>query len=402
MYSRVREVGLWLLVSIVALGLEKQAAAQEEATLVIQDISCEGNFATSCDFIRHQVDMRPGMVVDESRIQDARLRLGLLPNFTSVDVRLEKGSRRGLAILVIHVTEPASLNKGFALGSAWRFGGLTETMAARVSDRNLFGTGKSLGFEVIGSMPVSGPTARESLVHLQYFDPHLFGSTRYILSADTIYVDAHYAYDNGDRYDIRASVLNLAIGRWFGDSSFVALAYRSLPSNSVFDRYRDGSGAFTLITHTPHNAVQLVYGLKTEDDAIFPTHGWVTQIFLGRDITTGGLLLAGGEIRGTWTIGTDSFLTMQFRNEPITELRASYLDQPNVSLTYSHSLSFMPDSSRRARWSIGPGLTRYGFNASGRRLYEAGVRAGVQFETKSFGIVSFYAVIDAPHFPRRD
>src|SRR5690349_21489143 len=141
MSSRVREAVLRLFVAILALGLARLAGAQEQATLVIQDISCEGNFATSCDFIRHQVDIKPGMAVDESRIQDARLRLGLLPNFTSVDVRLEKGSRRGLAILVIHVSEPASLNKGFALGSAWRFGGLTETLAARVADRNLLGTG---------------------------------------------------------------------------------------------------------------------------------------------------------------------------------------------------------------------------------------------------------------------
>ena len=154
-------------------------------------------------------------------------------------------------------------------------------------------------------------------------------------------------------------------------------------------------------THTPRNAAQLVYGLITEDDVNFPTHGWVTQVFLGRDIT-GGLLLAGGEVRGTWSIGNDSFLTMQFRNEPITELRASYLDEPNVSLSYSHSLSFMHDSSLRGRWYIGPGLAWYGSTASGARLYEAGVRGGVRFETKSFGIVSFYAVVDAPHFARRD
>src|SRR5579872_5412512 len=114
------------LVFIVALGLVRLAGAQE-TTLVIQDISCEGNFATSCDFIRRQTGMRPGMPVDEARIQDARLRLGLLPNFTSVDVRLEKGSRRGLAILVIHVTEPATLDKGIALGSVCSVGGLTET-----------------------------------------------------------------------------------------------------------------------------------------------------------------------------------------------------------------------------------------------------------------------------------
>jgi hypothetical protein len=425
MSSRVREVGVRLFVAIAALGLAKLAGGQEVATersepersareppagekespagtsLVIQDISCEGNFATSCDFIRHQVDIRPGMVVDESRIQDARLRLGLLPNFTSVDVRLEKGSRRGLAILVIHVTEPAFLDKGFALGSAWRFGGLTETLAARVADRNLFGTGKWLSLDVIGSMPVSGPTARESLVRLQYFDPHLFGSTRYVLSAGATYVDAHYAYGNGDRDDIRLSALDLAIGRRFGDSSFVTLAYRNLPSSSVFELYRDGGRGFTVINRTPRNALQLVYGLRTEDDVNFPTHGWAAQFFFGRDVT-GGLLFAAGEVRGTWTFGTDSFLTMQLRKEPLTQLRASYLDEPNVSLTYAHSLSLMGDSSRRARWYIGPNLAWYGFSASGSRLYEAGLRAGLRFETKSFGIVSFYAVVDAPHFARRD
>ena len=394
---RVRAVCLLLHVCLLALGLVKPAGAQEAATLVIQDISCEGNFATSCDFIRHQVDIRPGMVVDESRIQDARLRLGLLPNFTSVDVRLEKGSRRGLAILVIHVTEPAFLDKGFALGSAWRFGGLTETLAARVADRNLFGTGKWLSLDVIGSMPVSGPTARESLVRLQYFDPHLFGSTRYVLSAGATYVDADYSYGNGDRYDIRLSALNIGIGRWFGDSSFVTLAYSSLPSISKFDLYQNGSAT----TRTPRNTLQVVYGMRTEDDVNFPTHGWATQFFFGRDVT-GGLLFAAGDVRGTWTLSTDSFLTMQLRKEPLTELRASYLDEPNVSLTYSHSLSFMRDSSLRARWFIGPGLAWYGFTASGSRLYEAGVRGGVRFETKSFGIVSFYAVVDAPHFARRD
>jgi outer membrane protein assembly factor BamA len=404
MSSRVRVRAITasrLLVAIVALGLVKLAGAQEATTLVIQDISCEGNFATSCDFIRRQIDIRPGMAVDEGRIQDARLRLGLLPNFTSVDVRLEKGSRRGLAVVVIQVTEPASLDKGFALGSAWRFGGLTETLAARVADRNLFGTGKWLSLDVIGSMPESGPTARESLVRLLYFDPHLFGSTRYALSAGATYVDAAYAYGNGDRYDIRLSALDLAIGRWFGDSSFVTLAYRSLPSSSVFDRYRGGSGGFTLITRTPRNALQVVYGLRTEDDVNFPTHGWSAQFFFGRDVT-GGLLFAAGEVRGTWTIGTDSFLTMQLRKEPTTQLRASYLDEPNVSLTYSHSLSIMHDSTRRARWYIGPALASYGFSASGSRLYEAGVRAGVRVETKSFGIVSFYAAVDAPRFARRD
>lgn len=387
---------------MVALGLVKLAGAQE-TSLVIQDISCEGNFATSCDFIRRQIGMRPGMAVDESRIQDARLRLGLLANFTSVDVRLEKGSRRGLAILVIHVTEPATLDKGFALGSAWRYGGLTETLAARLSDRNLFGTGKSLDFDVIGSTPVSGRTARESLVRLQYFDPHLFGSARYMLAASALYLDADYAYDNGDRYDTRLTALNLTIGRRFGNNSFVTLAYRSLPSMSVIDRFQDGSGGYTLNIGAPRSAVQVAYGLITEDDANFPTRGWVTELFLGRDIT-GGLLFAGGEVRGTWTVGSDSFLTMQLRREPNIALRASYLDEPNASLIYSHSLSFMNASSevRRARWYIGPGLTWYGFDATGSRLYEAGVRAGVRFETKSFGIVSFYAVVDAPHFARRD
>src|SRR5690349_23006925 len=102
-----------LLVSLLvamASGFSSVAAAQE-APLTIERIRCEGTSGTTCEFIRGQMAVRPGMPAEEKEIRDAQLRLGLLPNFANVDIRLEKGSARGLAVLVVRVKEADRLTK---------------------------------------------------------------------------------------------------------------------------------------------------------------------------------------------------------------------------------------------------------------------------------------------------
>src|SRR5690349_23055904 len=133
-----------LLVSLlVAMASDfSSVAAAQEAPLTIERIRCEGTSGATCDFIRGQMAVRAGMSVDENQIRDTQLRLGLIPTFATVEIRLEKGSARGLAVLVVRVKEADRFATGFVLGSAYRFGGFTQTAAARVSDSNLFGTGK--------------------------------------------------------------------------------------------------------------------------------------------------------------------------------------------------------------------------------------------------------------------
>src|SRR5258708_29561475 len=98
-----------------------------DSRLIIEDIRCEGNRATSCAFIRTQLGFGPGSRVDEDKVRDAKLRLALRPIFRSIDIRLEKGSRRGLAILVVQVTEEAvRFSTSFAAGTLYSFNAYTQ------------------------------------------------------------------------------------------------------------------------------------------------------------------------------------------------------------------------------------------------------------------------------------
>jgi hypothetical protein len=55
------------------------AAAADAETLIVEDLSCRGNVATSGDFILGHVYLAPGDTVDEEELGNARLRLGSLP-----------------------------------------------------------------------------------------------------------------------------------------------------------------------------------------------------------------------------------------------------------------------------------------------------------------------------------
>jgi len=400
---------VWLLLAIAA-GFSQTAAAQN-APVTIEGIRCEGTSGSTCDFIRARMAVRPGMPADEDQIRDAQLRLGLLPNFATVEIRLEKGSARGRAVLVVRVREADRLAKAFVLGSAYRFGGFTQTAAASVSDSNLFGTGKTLSLDFTGAQALSGRTARESLARLQYFDPQLFGSPRYVLFASAYYLNSDYAYRNGDSYDNRIFTAAVGVGRRLTEHSVLSLFYRFSPSFSLFDHFRDGNGDFGTATSTPRNSFLVSYGFRSEDDPNFPTHGWFDQFALGRTLTTQlsdtgerirqeGWAL-GGESRATWSVGRESFLTMQVRLEPVIQARASFLDEPTALLSFSHTIALSgAESIERARWYIGAGITNVGFDAQAYGLIEAGVRAGVRFETKSLGVVNLYVVVDTPTWRR--
>ena len=68
------------------------AQAIEIPKLIAQDVQCRGNHRISCNFIRSQVHVKQGDVLNEEEIVNAELRLSSLRNFESVSVHLEKGS----------------------------------------------------------------------------------------------------------------------------------------------------------------------------------------------------------------------------------------------------------------------------------------------------------------------
>ena len=169
----------WLvpLVLLLPLSCPGQAATDAD-TLIIEDLACRGNVATSCDFILGHVYLAPGDVVDEEELGNARLRLASLPSFHSVQIYLEKGSARGRVRVVIEVTEADPYAREWLTGTSLRFDSLSQLFPGRLTHQNLFGTGKLLDATMLAYVPLDGRTRSEYSARVQYVDPHWLGSKR--------------------------------------------------------------------------------------------------------------------------------------------------------------------------------------------------------------------------------
>ncbi|MFT4925874.1 MAG: hypothetical protein ACI8WB_001969, partial [Phenylobacterium sp.] len=87
---------------------------------IIDDIVCEGNNTTDCDFITKKYYQHVGDVLDPNEIADARLRLGTLFQFKNVSTRLKKGAERGHVVVVFAVSEASNIQ--YDLGLGYRYG----------------------------------------------------------------------------------------------------------------------------------------------------------------------------------------------------------------------------------------------------------------------------------------
>lgn len=377
-------------------------AAAPSSQLLIEDIRCEENRATSCDFIRSHLGFAAGATVNEESIGEVRLRLALLPRFNAVDIRLEKGSRRGAAILIIHVVESNPIAAVFNAGAVYRYGGFTQTAGAEVVDRDLFGFGRSLSFSALGSWEDSGRAARESLLRLQYFDSRLFGSPDYLLVARAFYTNADYAYESGSHYDNRFSGVSLSIGRRLGGSSSLSVGFRYLMSSSLSNTYWTTYKGLQTFNGPGRSAALFTYTHQTEDDPNFPTDGSLLALFTESDLTRNDIFM-GGELRQTWSVSDHSWLQMQLRHEGGYQFRASLLDEPDVALYYTRSLSGFNlfGDTTRARWYVGAGFSHFVNDSRGEQLTAAGIRAGVKLQTRTFGLLNFYIAADGPPYVLR-
>ena len=378
---------LTLLAALAAVC--RPASAQQPAQpLIVEDVQCRGNLTTSCRFIRGYLYLHAGQVLDEEEIRDATLRLSWLQNFKSVDIHLEKGSERGRVVVVIEVVEARSITSAFSLGVATRLGSVTQTLSADIGDRNLFGRGKSLDLTVAEDTSVAGDPARERFASLEYFDPQLFDFPWLFFRAGVYGIDSDYLFDNGDHVQSEAYAADASLGVRFGRFSYVAFGYRYFPHASILNVGRLSDGSFQAQSFAPRTQLLASYGFNTQDDPFFPTRGGRLNVYVVRG---GGEHETGGDYQHVWRLREDSFLTLEVLLEPVTVQRATYDNRSNLSLSYSHRLATDAFGGIvRGRWYVGPGWTLSGYDMQGRTLHEAGVRAGVIFETRSLGYMSFY------------
>ena len=367
-----------------------------DTKLIVQDIQCRGNVSTACSFIRGHLYLAAGEQLNEGQVEDAKLRLSALPNFKSVDIHLEKGSQKGSVIVVIEVAEASPFSSALVLGTSFRDGTDMQMLAARISDHNLWGAGKTVDLLLVADLPINHRASKDFASRLEYFDPQLFGSNRYFLATGLFYSRSTFNFSGGDLSSGGDGGVDLSLGRRFGSFSYVTAGFRYLFNPAVNsrdlsadkrNRYLAFDGNLTTLTDSSGSRVLLfTYGRNSEDDPVFPTRGWMFHIYddwAPRE----HVHFAGAEARVTWRSGGNSFWTAQTR--PFNDFNAPFDDDLGTSVTYARSINSSGFFSgiQRGRWYVGPGITVIAHNR-----FEVGVKAGIRLETRSFGLVNLYVI----------
>jgi outer membrane protein assembly factor BamA len=368
--------------------------SEQDTKLVVQDIQCRGNVSTSCKFIRGHLYLQVGRLLDEDEVKDAKLRLSALPNFRSVDIHLEKGSEKGRVVVVIEVAEADSFTMALVMGTSFRRNTDVQTFAARFSDHNLFGAGKILDLLVVGDVPITHSAARGYATRLEYFDPQLFGSSRYFLATGLFYSNSANNLPDSSFLNNGGAGIDASFGRRFGSFSYATVGYRFIFNSSLSNQYFSSNrnqylafdGNLTTLTDSSKNVLLFTYGRNSEDDSSFPTHGWMFHLYDNWDRAEHNHF-AGVEARATWRWGSNSFWTAQTR--PFNDFRAPFDDDLGTSLTYAHSIEASDHLGgiRRGRWYVGPGLT-----VVNHATLEVGMKAGIRLDTRYCGIVNLYVI----------
>lgn len=306
----------WVVAMLTFVNVQKASA---KPVLIIDNIICQGNENTDCDFISNKYYQKIGQVLDTNEIDDARLRLGTLIQFKSVNIYLEKGSQRNHVVVVFDVHEASNVQ--YELGAlidysktdrssgncfyniqheaGVRFGACETTntsngarLATRITNFNFLGTGKELSLLLYNninqkngdnSLNISESLSQTSSwksnnqshnFTVNYYDPYLFGSPYYYLSANAglNYIKNRYESklrpndsnafvnssflkgDDSDFSDTSLNNFNVSLGRRFARHSYVT--FNMTKGMNDFD-----------------DSVNLSYGWNSEDDLLFPTTG---------------------------------------------------------------------------------------------------------------------------------
>ena len=405
---------LWALCPLASGAVD----AGPDTNPLIEGVQCTGNVATSCALIRSQAGIVVGKELDEAQVEAARLRLEGLTQFRSVRIHLIKGSQKHRVVVVIDVVESSPITTAFAAGSLWQFpqhsGDVTGLLAGRVTDYDLFGSGKSLDFALVAARPLNGSGSEEYAGRLEYRDPRPFDSHTFFFTAGAFYSQSFFinggytspvnsagaALNNSSG---RGGGVDFSVGMHLGTYSYATAGYRYVPSfaNSGHN-FLVSDGIFTTLNGTGGNVALFTIGRNTEDDPSFPTRGWLLHAYDGLNPTTGADF-AGVLVRGTWHAGANAYWTFQTR--PFDNFRSLFDDDFGASIVYAHNFPGLTEAStRRARWYVGPGVTNLGHvdnltnggQINALHYLDFGLKAGVRLETKYFGTVNFYLIASYP------
>jgi hypothetical protein len=381
-----------LLLLVLALTPIFACAQADDATsLIVEEIECRGNHATSCEFIRDHLRLVPGDHVDEQEIASARLRLSSIPSLESVNIFLEKGSARGKARVVVAVKEGDALTKEWLIGTSARDSTVSQVFAGSLSNQNFLGRGHIVDMQLWGRVPLDPPTRRELSGRLEYVVPHLFNLRQYVVVGANR-TDALWSSPNGNRFQTRFVSVDVLTGVRLWDFSYLSVGYIRRGDQDVHWRWRRENGTFDSLDRIATNVPFVVYGWNTEDDAYFPTRGSRFQMVLTprtREETIGTF-----QVRKTWRVGDESLLTFRLGRQPRPDYAASLDEATDIAFEYAQPLHLSDalGEIRQGRWYIAPSFNRHGNLPDGTRTREIGLEAGVRVLTRRFGFIRLYVI----------
>lgn len=389
----------WLLILLLLLPLTVSAqnlepsppGAASRDVLVIDELICRGNVATSCDFILGYIYLSPGDGVDEEELGNARLRLATLPSFESIDIYLERGSERGHVRVVVEVVEADPHVREWIAGTSLRFDTARQLLAGRHTHQNLFGTGKLLDAMLHTYLPIDDGRTEYS-GRVQYIDPHWLDSKRMYFIVGLS--GSHVAVESDDiRWKTTSFDADVAIGRRIFDFSFLSLSYRYsvLADLDVSSRSRSGIVP-QLVGPDDNHLVSATYGWNSEDDPYFPTSG--SRASVTGSWTSGRHdIMTGGGIRKTWTTANGTSWVLQAEDTPVTEYRPTFFNEHFQYFGGFARPIGAGDEIQRGRWYVEAGYTPQGYvSRSGELQKEYGLKVGVRLKTRTFGFVDLYVI----------
>ncbi|NJK89288.1 MAG: BamA/TamA family outer membrane protein [Myxococcales bacterium] len=252
-------------------GYARIDALLPRTTNVIEAIEVRGNQRTREGVIRRRILLSEGDLLDDRSIEESRLRLLGTGYFSSVEFRLERGSERGLVILIAEVRERNTLVVdrlflGYSeVSPVFAGGGLADT--------NFLGRGVTVGAEfVVGD-------SRQA-ASLRGFVPYL-ADTPLQLSISAILARGEELLDSDDPSGVALSYERFGgtfgIGFGVGPAQRVSLIYRLETINA--DRLPNLDPPFLraapsiLFDDSLLSTMSLLYEQDTLDDPFVPTAG---------------------------------------------------------------------------------------------------------------------------------
>lgn len=343
--------------------------------LTVESVRCEGNVSTSCRFILNYLYLKAGDHVDEDEIEDAKLRLSWLRNFSSVDIHLERGSQRNNVVIVVTVVEAKTAVTAASVGASAIGNSDSVVYAAHLSDYDVLGSGRTLNFDFETRVPANGLNQEDVYSTIQYVDPSLFGTSRYFLNGDVTYRDAHYEFTENESFQERMWTTGLSVGRRIGDFAYFSVGYEYRPISHVLCNIQQGKESAENSGGARQGAT-VSLGWNT-DDPVFPTGGSTLNAKYAEAVSGCGNVAA--DFRYTWSLGA-GYVT----------LHAQYPTSAGIAYAQNFALPSMVGEVRQARWYVEPGIWSFGYSTDQELAQGVGIRGGVRFDTKSFGVIDLF------------